>query len=156
MYELLTGRRLFDGANAADTVSRVRELPIPRPSLGNPEVSSAIDSIVMTALERDPRQRWSSAASLRTQIQAQISARPDRADNHAVIQWMTAAFAEKRPRAKAMTPVIPSPAIVLPAAMTAMPSFPTAPPVRWAPRTLVIAGGVLLFVIVVIVAALLR
>ena len=155
MYELLTGRRLFDGANAADTVSRVRELPIPRPSLGNPEVTSAVDNIVMTALERDPRQRCSSAASLRTQIQAHLSTREDPADNRAVIQWITAAFEEKRPRAKVMTPVVPSPVVALPPVMTSTPSFPTAP-VRWNPRTLVIVCGLLLLVIGVIVATLLR
>ncbi|MDQ3338721.1 MAG: serine/threonine protein kinase [Myxococcota bacterium] len=154
MYELLTGRRLFDGANAFDTVSRVRELPIPRPSLGNPEVSPAIDNIVMTALERDPRQRCSSAASLRTQIQSHVSTRADAADNQAVIQWITAAFEEKRPRVKVMTPVIPLPVVSLPPVMTSTPSFPAA--ARWNPRTLVIACGVLLLVIGVIVAALLR
>ena len=155
MYELLTGRRLFDGANAADTVSRVRELPIPRPSLGNPEVPPAVDSIVMSALERDPRQRCSSAASLRTQIQAQISTRVDPADNRAVIQWITAAFEEKRPRAKAMTPVIPLPVVTLPPEMTSKPVFPTAP-VRWNPRTLVITCGLLLVVIGVVVAMIVR
>jgi len=155
MYELLTGRRLFDGANAHDTVSRIRELPIPRPSLGNPEVSTAVDNIVMTALERDPRQRCSSAASLRTQIQAHIATRVDPADNRAVVQWITAAFAEKGPRAKVMTPVVPSPVVTLPPQMTSTPSFPTAPG-GLNPRTLLVVGGLLLLVIGVIVATLLR
>jgi eukaryotic-like serine/threonine-protein kinase len=155
MYELLTGRRLFDGGNAADTVSRVRALPIPRPSLGNPEVSSAVDSIVMTALERDPRQRCSSAASLRTQIEAHIATRVDPADNRTVIEWITAAFEEKRPRVKAMTPVIPSSVVALPPSMTSTPSFPTAP-ASWNPRSLVIVCGLLLLVIGAIVATLLR
>jgi serine/threonine-protein kinase len=153
MYELLTGRRLFDGANAMDTVSRVRELPIPRPSLGNPEVPAAVDSIVMSALERDPRQRCSSAASLRAQIQTHLGTRSDAADNTAVIEWITAAFADKRPRAKAMTPVIALPTVSLPPEMTSMPRFPAAPARR---TPLVIAGGVLLLAIAVIVVMMIR
>jgi hypothetical protein len=110
---------------------------------------------VMTALERDPRQRCSSAASLRTQIQAHIETRVDRADNAAVIRWITEAFEEKRPRAKVMTPVMPLPVVALPAAMTSTPSFPMAP-ASSKPRTLLIVGGLLLLVIAVIVAILLR
>lgn len=155
MYELLTGRRLFDGANAHDTVSRVRELPIPRPSLANPEVPTAVDNIVMNALERDPRQRCSSAASLRTQIQQHIATRVDPADNRAVIQWVTAAFEQKAPRAKAMTPVIPSPVVSLPPAMTSVPSFPPAP-TSGSPRALLIVVVALLLAIGVTVALILR
>jgi eukaryotic-like serine/threonine-protein kinase len=154
MYELLTGRRLFDGANAADTFSRVRALPIPRPSLGNPEVSSAVDRIVMTALERDPQQRCSSAASLGAQIEAHVETRVDRADNAAVIKWITAAFEEKSARAKAMTPVMASPVVTLPPEMTSTPSFPTAP-ARSNLRPLIVLGALLL-VVGVIVATLLR
>ena len=152
MYELLTGRRLFDGANAHDTVSRVRELPIPRPSLGNPEVPSSVDTIVMAALERDPRQRCSSAASLRAQIQAHVATRVDPADNRAVVQWITAAFEQKGPRAKAVTPVLPVAVVSLPPAMTSTPSFPPAP-VRWNPRTLLVVCGLLLIAAIAAIVA---
>jgi serine/threonine-protein kinase len=155
MYELLTGRRLFDGANAHDTVSRVRELPIPRPSLANPKVPPAVDAIVMQALERDPRQRSSSADSLRTQLLAQIAKRDDAADNKAVVEWITAAFEEKRLRAVTMTPVHALPVVKMPPEMTATPSFPPAP-AGLNPRMLVIACGVLLLVIGVVVAVIAR
>jgi len=39
IYELLTSRRLFDGPDDFDTLSRVKNLPIPRPSIANPRVS---------------------------------------------------------------------------------------------------------------------
>src|SRR6185503_5757064 len=47
MYELLTSRRLFDGADAFETMTRIRNLPIPRPSIGNPRVTAELDDIVM-------------------------------------------------------------------------------------------------------------
>src|SRR4051812_24483310 len=71
MYELLTGgRQLFEGPSALDTISRVRELPIPRPSMANPRVDQDVDDIVLSALERDRKRRWPSAASMRERIRA--------------------------------------------------------------------------------------
>lgn len=65
LYELLTSRRLFDGADAFETTTRVRSMPIPRPSLANPRVIPELDQIVRKALERDPTRRWQSAAEMR-------------------------------------------------------------------------------------------
>jgi len=64
MYELLTSRRLFDGPDAFETMMRVKQLPIPRPSLANPRVRPELDVLVMTALERDVNMRWQSAEAL--------------------------------------------------------------------------------------------
>ena len=65
LYELLTSRRLFDGADAFETTTRVRSMPIPRPSLANPRVIPELDEIVRKALARDPTRRWQSAAEMR-------------------------------------------------------------------------------------------
>ncbi len=90
MYELLTGRALFDGFDAFETTRRVRELPIPRPSRASPEVTPELDAVVMRALERDLTRRWQSAAEMREAIEAVI-ARPGNAianpDVAAWIQW---------------------------------------------------------------------
>jgi serine/threonine protein kinase len=111
MYELLTGgRQLFDAPDAVDTLARVRSLPIPRPSLGNPEVHPDIDDVVMSALERDPRQRWPSAASMRDRVRA-VSARLGApADDRRVIEWVDSAFEQKTRRAAQLTPMMPMPA----------------------------------------------
>ncbi|MDX2092147.1 MAG: serine/threonine-protein kinase [Kofleriaceae bacterium] len=68
LYELLTSRRLFDGADAYETTMRVRTMPIPRPSLANPRVIPELDAIVRKALERDPAKRWQSAADMRAAL----------------------------------------------------------------------------------------
>lgn len=109
MYELLTGRRLFDGPNAVETINRVRELPVPRPSLANPGVAHQIDDVVMTALERDPRRRWPSAASMRDRIRAVSAQLGDEIDNQRVTEWATWALEQKRPRVVQLTPTMPMP-----------------------------------------------
>src|SRR5439155_24312692 len=73
MYELLTSRRLFDGPDVFETMMRVRTLPIPRPSIANPRVTPELDDFVMTALERDPKRRWQSAAAMRDELRAVIA-----------------------------------------------------------------------------------
>ncbi len=62
MHELLTSRRLFNAPDDFETVSRVKKLPIPRPSIANPAVSATLDEIVMTALDRNPSRRWQTAS----------------------------------------------------------------------------------------------
>src|SRR4051812_7682100 len=68
MYELLTGKRLFDAPEQRDILERVRSMPIPAPSASNPEVPPEVDEIVLTALTRDPNKRWQRASDMRDAI----------------------------------------------------------------------------------------
>lgn len=142
MYELLTGgRQLFDAPSALDTIARVRELPIPRPSLGNPAVHPDVDDVVMSALERDPRLRWPSAASMRDRIRTVSSRLGDPADSQRVVDWVTWAFAQKPGRAVQLTPMMPMPAYAptpTPTPAPAVPSAPRLPPAPQRSRALVI------------------
>jgi serine/threonine-protein kinase len=98
MYELLTSRRLFNGHDDFETMARVRKLPIPRPSLANPKVSPELDEIVMRALERNPDQRWQTAADLRDALQ-EVIAQPDNfVGNEHVIEWVHWAFSQQPQR----------------------------------------------------------
>lgn len=129
MYELLTGgRQLFEGPNALETISRVRELPVPRPSLANPSIRPEVDDIVMSALERDPRRRWPSAASMRDRIRAVSAQLGDPADDRRVIAWVDWAFAQKRGREIQLTPMMPMPIHVPRTVDAAVPARSTAPP----------------------------
>ncbi len=64
LHEVLTGRRLFKGANDVQTIERVRRCDVPRPSLQNPAVPPALDAIVLKALARNPADRWGDAAEM--------------------------------------------------------------------------------------------
>ncbi|CAN5916453.1 hypothetical protein BH11MYX3_BH11MYX3_30630 [soil metagenome] len=95
MYELLTSRRLFDGHDNLETLTRVRELPIPRPSRANPRVPAALDDIVMRALERDPARRWQSAAALRDALRGVIAEPGSTFDNRQVTNWVEWVFTQR-------------------------------------------------------------
>ena len=61
LYEALTGRVPFDGESAvAVAMKQVAETP-QRPSSINPQVSPALDAVVMRALEKEPGNRFQSA-----------------------------------------------------------------------------------------------
>ena len=92
MYELLTSRRLFDGPDPFETMTRIRKLPIPRPSLANPRVTPELDKIVMTALERDPARRWQSAAMMRDALRGVIAQPENSVTDAAVADWVSWVF----------------------------------------------------------------
>jgi eukaryotic-like serine/threonine-protein kinase len=61
LYEALTGHVPFEGESAvAVAMKQVSQVP-QRPSSINPQVSPALDAVVMRALEKDPGQRFQSA-----------------------------------------------------------------------------------------------
>jgi hypothetical protein len=93
---------------------RVRELPVPRPSLANPKVTKELDEIGMTALERDPARRWQSAAAMRDRLHAVIAQPGNAMDNQGVIDWVHWVFEQKKGRAPQLTPIMPMPIRVAP------------------------------------------
>ncbi len=123
MYELLTSRRLFDGSDNLDTMSRVRQMPIPRPSIANPAVTPDLDALVMRALERDPDRRWQTAAAMRDGIQGVIERSGVRAEQRQVADWMRWVFDQKKGRPPQFTPVM-----ALPVVASLAPSLPAPRP----------------------------
>jgi eukaryotic-like serine/threonine-protein kinase len=58
LYELLTGKRPFTGANLEDLLAKIlRHEPRP-PSEARPELPKPLDAIVLRALKKDPAQRY--------------------------------------------------------------------------------------------------
>lgn len=64
LWELLTGRRLFEDGDPALLATRVLTEPIPPPSHDAPEISGALDQIVLRATASDPKQRYETAAEM--------------------------------------------------------------------------------------------
>lgn len=70
LYEALTGRVPFDAETPVAVVMKhVTETP-PPPSRLNPQVSPALDAVVMKALEKDPAARYSSAREFSDALEA--------------------------------------------------------------------------------------
>jgi serine/threonine protein kinase len=95
LHELLTGRRLFDAPDNFAMVDRVRNMAIPPPSRFRAEVTSALDDIVFTALERDPRKRWQNAASMRAALAKHAREYPVVTKSQ-LVTWVEWAFAQKQ------------------------------------------------------------
>ena len=64
-------------------------MEIPPPSRRNPAVPPEIDHLVMTALARDPDQRWQHATALRAALTTTTQQLRLEAVNHEVVQWVT-------------------------------------------------------------------
>ena len=94
---------LFDGADDYETVQRVRNLPIPRPSIANPRVTPQLDAIVMKALERDPTYRWKSAAEMRDALRDVIAQPGNYVDNTHITEWVKWVFTQQPGQAPQQT-----------------------------------------------------
>jgi len=64
LHEMLTGRRLFKGASDYETLQKVQNMTVPPPSTVVPSVSPELDAIVLQALERDRKMRYTRAAHM--------------------------------------------------------------------------------------------
>ena len=74
LYEALTGRVPFEADSAvAVAMKQVSQTP-QRPSSINPNVSPALDAVVMRALEKDPGQRFQSADAFIAALDAALKA----------------------------------------------------------------------------------
>lgn len=73
LYEMLTGRPPFTGETAVSVAYQHVSEVAPAPSTINPNISSAIDSVVMKALAKDRVARFQSAREFRTALIASVS-----------------------------------------------------------------------------------
>ncbi|MDW8361613.1 MAG: protein kinase [Myxococcales bacterium] len=68
LWELLTGRRLFRADDPAETLERVRSMPVPRVEAVAPELPRPVGDVVARALSRDRDARYPTAASFATDL----------------------------------------------------------------------------------------
>jgi eukaryotic-like serine/threonine-protein kinase len=61
LWETLTGRRLFDGDDPGEVLTKLLEARIPSPSEVEPRVPTELDTVVMRALDRDAEARFATA-----------------------------------------------------------------------------------------------
>jgi serine/threonine-protein kinase len=79
LYETLTGRPPFRGANRLETLERVRkEEPTP-PRRLRPGLSPALEAICLKCLEKEPPDRYGSAAALAEDLESWLQGQPVKA-----------------------------------------------------------------------------
>lgn len=72
LWEALTGRDLFKGSSPMEVIAAIREQEIVPPSQMVEGLSPVVDPIVMKALRRSPRSRYSSALEMQQSIETLI------------------------------------------------------------------------------------
>ena len=69
LYEMVSGKKAFEGETAASLIAAILEREPPRLSVVQPLVPAALDRIVATCLAKDPDDRWQSARDLMRALQ---------------------------------------------------------------------------------------
>jgi serine/threonine protein kinase len=70
LFELTTASRLFHTKSDFDTLRAIVDGPIPTPSSRVPDYPSELETIVMRALQKEPRKRYPTAQGLQLELEA--------------------------------------------------------------------------------------
>ena len=70
LYEMLTGRRAFQGSSRAAVIADILQVNPPRPSSQRPAIPSEIDELVGACLVKDPTARYQSVMGLQAWLSA--------------------------------------------------------------------------------------
>ena len=105
VYEMITGRKAFEGKSQASLIGAILERDPPPVSTLQPLSPPALDRVVQTCLTRDPDRRWQSAGNLTRELQwiadagsqasapAPVVGPPKRLGSSVRFAWIVAAFA---------------------------------------------------------------
>ncbi|MCJ7612976.1 MAG: serine/threonine-protein kinase [Candidatus Aminicenantes bacterium] len=69
LYEMLTGRRAFEGETKATTMAAVIALDPASPSGISPSLPAGVEQVVMRCLRKDPQRRWQNISDLKVALQ---------------------------------------------------------------------------------------
>jgi serine/threonine-protein kinase len=103
LWEMLTMRRAFDAPNDLALLDQVRRPEIPAPSTFGPEISPALDAVVMRALATDPAKRWQTAQEMRRKMAEVMPHAVARDDSH-LAELLRAVMADQIERERRTLP----------------------------------------------------
>ena len=75
-FELLTHQRPFAGTNTKEVIQAIRTCDAPLPRSLNPEIPGPLQAICLTALERNPKNRYSSAHHFLLDLERYVQGEP--------------------------------------------------------------------------------
>ena len=77
VYEMVTGRRAFEGMTPASVIGAILKDDPPSIAKTQPPVPAALDYAIRTCLAKDPDERWQSAADLKRELRWIADSRGD-------------------------------------------------------------------------------
>ena len=104
LYEMLIGKRLFDGDTDYKTVQLVRQAEVPSLTAQNPEVTPELEAVVRKALARDPANRFQRAEDLGDAIAQYLFSRGMKVTSRDIEQLIARCLSERQ-RSKPQKPV---------------------------------------------------
>jgi serine/threonine-protein kinase len=84
LWEVLVGRRLFDGESFFEIVTKAMDAPVPAPSTLRADVGPELDLVVKRALAHDPKKRFATAREMALALEAAAT----RASAREVGEWV--------------------------------------------------------------------
>lgn len=152
LYEMFTGRVPFDAATPLDVAMLHMSEPPPRPRQFRADIKPALEKVILKALAKDPRQRYSNGAALTEAVEQALKAPRTKA---APAARPRKSIPERVAVSMARRPLPPLPAAVAaapppkkkarPAAKSApIPAPPPEPGRRWWPILAATVGLILL------------
>jgi eukaryotic-like serine/threonine-protein kinase len=96
LYEMLTGKRAFEGKSQASVIAAILERPAPSVAEVAP---AALDRVLKRCLEKDPENRWQTARDLRAELEwissapepgSAVLGAPDNRPRFGTLPWIAA------------------------------------------------------------------
>jgi len=160
LWEMLTGRRLFDGETEAIVLARAIEGTVDPPSSHNAFLEPAVDGIVLRGLARDPEMRYTTAREMALAIEQTIGlASPSevgewvemvcgdellrRAQTISAIEVSALNQTSEPPRIGLQKPPISEPHSQVSSISVSRPAVSMVPPKRHSPKLMVAIFGML-------------
>src|ERR1700680_3039666 len=94
LYEMLTGKRAFEGSSPASVIAAIMERPAP-PIAGI--APPALDRVLRKCLAKDPDNRWQSARDLKDELEwiaspsGEVTTVPTAVARHRLLPWIASA-----------------------------------------------------------------
>ena len=76
LWEALTGRRLFDGNDPGEVLTKLLEANVPPPTSIEPSLPAEVDDLVLPALRREPESRYATARDFAIALEKVWARRP--------------------------------------------------------------------------------
>jgi len=102
LYELTCNKRPFEASSDGEVVMKIREVDFIRPSEAVPDFNPALESIILRAMQKEPDERYQTAARMREELARFLQAVPTppsdrelaaRRKSREKLAWITAGLA---------------------------------------------------------------